>query len=109
EARAYAAWLSRSGRLVGARLCSEHEWERAARGADDRIFPHGDRLLPDDANYDETYGRHPLGFGPDEVGSHPESESPYGVLDLVGNVLEWTRSVRRPGEPILRGGSWYHA
>src|SRR5207253_1092585 len=96
-----------SGRLPGARLCDEHEWERAARGADGRRFPHGDRLAPDDANYDETYGRHPLAYGPDEVGSHPASESPFGVRDMAGNVYEWVRSVRAPAEAVYRGGAWY--
>ncbi|ATB50264.1 bifunctional serine/threonine-protein kinase/formylglycine-generating enzyme family protein [Corallococcus macrosporus] len=108
DARAYLAWLDRSGRLPGARLCSEYEWERAARGADARLFPMGDVLAPDDANFDETYGRQPLGFGPDEVGAHPASASPFGVMDLAGNVIEWVRSVRKPGEAVARGGSWYY-
>ena len=107
DARAYVAWLDRTGRLPGARLCTEHEWERAARGADDRIFPHGDRILPDDANIDVTYGRRPEAFGPDEVGAHPDSDSPFGVDDLVGNVWEWTESIQEAGQPSLRGGSYY--
>src|SRR6185436_5453816 len=86
DAEAYLRWLDRSARVPGARLCSEQEWERAARGADDRPFPHGDRLLPEDANFDETYDRN--GYGPDEVGAHPASASPFGVEDLVGNVFE---------------------
>src|SRR6202022_2636026 len=84
DAQAYLGWLDRSGRLPGARLCDEYEWERAARGADDRRFAHGDTLSPEDANFDETYDR--KGFGPDEVGTHPASTSPFGVRDLVGNV-----------------------
>ncbi|WP_434041091.1 MULTISPECIES: bifunctional serine/threonine-protein kinase/formylglycine-generating enzyme family protein [Sorangium] len=108
DAEAYVHWLDRTGRLRGARLCSEHEWERAARGADDRRFPHGDALAPDDANFDETYGRKPQSFGPDEVGSHPASESPFGVLDMTGNVYEWTRSAAAPDEAIVRGGAWYY-
>src|SRR5262249_4652406 len=105
--QAYVAWLDRSGRVPGARLCDEHEWERAARGADDRLYPHGDVLDPDDANHDATYGRRPLGYGPDEVGAHPASESRVGVHDMAGNVWEWVRSVRDPGEAVIRGGSWY--
>lgn len=108
DAEAYMAWLDRTGRVPRARLCDEREWERAARGADDRGFPHGDRLEPDDANFDETYGRVSLAFGPDEVGSHPASESPFGVLDMTGNVYEWTRSALLPGAVILRGGAWYY-
>src|SRR6185369_8675040 len=78
DARAYAGWLDSSGRLPGARPCRQREWERAARGADDRRYPHGNVLAGDDANIDETYGREPSAFGPDEVGSHPGSDSPFG-------------------------------
>jgi formylglycine-generating enzyme required for sulfatase activity len=108
DAEAYAAWLDRTGRVPGARLCSEREWERAARGADGRRFPSGDRLAADDANHDVTYGREPLGFGPDEVGSHPTSRSPFALEDMAGNVWEWTRSHESPEQPVIRGGSWYH-
>jgi serine/threonine protein kinase/formylglycine-generating enzyme required for sulfatase activity len=105
---AYTAWLSRTGRVPGARLCTEHEWERAARGADDRELPHGDRLEPDDANFDETYGRQPLGFGIDEVGAHPASRSPFGLDDMSGNVLEWTVSSLVDKEWVVRGGAYYY-
>ena len=74
--------------MPGARLCSELEWERAARGGDDRMFPHGDELRAEDANIDLTYGRVDSAYGPDAVGSHPASRSPFGVDDLAGNVLE---------------------
>ncbi|WP_224370961.1 nSTAND1 domain-containing NTPase [Hyalangium versicolor] len=107
DARAYAAWLDTTGRVPGARLCTDAEWERAARGADGRLFPSGDRLEPDDANIDVTYGRQPLGFGPDEVGSHPGSRSPFGVDDMAGNVWEWTRSDEALEQPVIRGGSWF--
>jgi serine/threonine protein kinase/formylglycine-generating enzyme required for sulfatase activity len=107
DAEAYAAWLDRTGRLPGARLCDEHEWERAARGADDRPYPHGDRLFPDDANHDATYGRDPLSFGPDEAGVHPLSDSPFGVADLAGSVWEWVRSVSGREQVVMRGGSFY--
>ena len=108
DAVAFAAWLDRTGRIPGARLCDEYEWERAARGADARTFPSGSTLLPDDANIDVTYGRDPLAFGPDEVGSHPASRSPIGADDMAGNVWEWTRSVQIPGAPVFRGGAaWF--
>ena len=55
DAESYADWLASTGRVPGARLCTPFEWERAARGADGRRFPHGNRLLRDDANIDETY------------------------------------------------------
>src|SRR5678815_2053151 len=86
DAVAFAAWLDRSGRVRGARLCDEYEWERAARGADGRTFPTGTVLAPDDANIDVTYGREPLAFGPDEIGSHPQSRSPVGADDMAGNI-----------------------
>ncbi|HLL00757.1 MAG TPA: SUMF1/EgtB/PvdO family nonheme iron enzyme [Myxococcaceae bacterium] len=109
SARAYAQWLADTGRVPGARLCSELEWERAARGVDGREYPHGDSLEPDDANYDLTYGKEPDGFGPDEVGSHPTSRSPFGVDDMVGNVWEWTYSFLEAKKPVARGGSYYYA
>ncbi|HMG21003.1 MAG TPA: SUMF1/EgtB/PvdO family nonheme iron enzyme, partial [Kofleriaceae bacterium] len=107
DAVAFAAWLDRTGRIPGARLCDEYEWERAARGADARMFPSGAALAPDDANIDVTYGREPLAFGPDEVGAHPGSRSPVGADDMAGSVWEWMRSVQAPGAPVIRGGCWY--
>ncbi|HVM11653.1 MAG TPA: SUMF1/EgtB/PvdO family nonheme iron enzyme, partial [Actinomycetota bacterium] len=107
DARAYAAWLASTGRVPNARLCTEREWERAARGADAREYPHGGQLAPDDANHDRTYGQVPESFGPDEVGAHPVSESPFGVHDLSGNVWEWVESSLEPGSAIARGGSYY--
>jgi formylglycine-generating enzyme required for sulfatase activity len=107
DAVAFARWADRTRRVPGARLCDEYEWERAARGADGRLLPTGAALGPDDANIDVTYGRAPLGFGPDEVGSHPGGRSPVGAEDMAGNVWEWTRSVETPDAPIARGGCWY--
>jgi formylglycine-generating enzyme required for sulfatase activity len=88
------------------------EWERAARGADGRSYPHGEKLEATDANVDITYDRKELARGPDEVGSFPGSDSPFGVSDLAGNV--WDMVVGPPtaahptGEPWMKGGSWYH-
>jgi formylglycine-generating enzyme required for sulfatase activity len=117
----YAAWLDKTGRLPGARPCTEREWERAARGADDRRYTHGDALEPDDADFDRTYGRETNAYGPDEVGSHPVSDSPFGVADMIGNVAEWCLSIhglhRTLGKParellggddmVLRGAPYY--
>jgi formylglycine-generating enzyme required for sulfatase activity len=106
DAAAYAAWLARTGRLPGARLCSELEWERAARGADGRTTPTGRVLEGDDANISAmTYDLDLM--GPDEVGSHAASASPYGLLDVAGNAFEWTAG-ERAGTYVARGGSYYH-
>jgi eukaryotic-like serine/threonine-protein kinase len=107
DAELYAGWLRRTGRVPGARLCSEAEWERAARGADDRLFPHGDDLAPDDANFKESYGHVDSAFGPDEVGAHPASRSPFGVEDLAGNVFELTVSSQQANQFVIRGGAYY--
>ncbi|HEU4407944.1 MAG TPA: SUMF1/EgtB/PvdO family nonheme iron enzyme, partial [Polyangiaceae bacterium] len=106
DAAAYAAWLDRTGRVPGARLCTEYEWERAARGADGRPFPHGEGLAGAEANYGETYGGE--GKGPDEVGSHPASRSPFGLDDTSGNAFEWARSSLDEGQFVVRGGSYLH-
>ncbi|MBN2340680.1 MAG: SUMF1/EgtB/PvdO family nonheme iron enzyme [Deltaproteobacteria bacterium] len=102
---AYTDWLNRTGELPHARLCTELEWERAARGADHRIYPHGDFISPGDANYRASYPDSPAAIGPDEIGSYPQSISPFGVNDMAGNVWEWTTSVLNNGY-VLRGGSY---
>ena len=102
----YLGWLRQSGRVPGARLCSELEWERAARGADDRLFPHGDQIADDDANIDTTYDRLDGAYGPDEVGAHPVSRSPFDVDDLAGNIMEIVAS-EHGDDFLLRGGSFY--
>jgi formylglycine-generating enzyme required for sulfatase activity len=103
----YMRWLRATGRVPGARLCSELEWERAARGADDRVYPHGDDLAPDDANFDGTYARGGSSLGPDAVGAHPASRSPFGVDDMAGNVLELVRSSLTPDGFAIRGGAYF--
>jgi serine/threonine protein kinase/formylglycine-generating enzyme required for sulfatase activity len=108
DAAVYTAWLRSTGRVPGARLCTEVEWERAARGADDRVFPHGDELLADDANFDLTYGRVQSAYGPDIVGAHSGSRSPFGIDDLAGNAFEFAVSSQRPDEFVIRGGAYYY-
>ncbi|HXI56172.1 MAG TPA: bifunctional serine/threonine-protein kinase/formylglycine-generating enzyme family protein [Polyangia bacterium] len=106
DIEAYLHW--RALRVVGARLCTEWEWERAARGADDRVFPHGNILAKDDANFDLTYGRKSLAFGPDEVGAHPLSISPFGLHDMAGNLLEITSTKSGKDQFSGRGGGYYY-
>jgi formylglycine-generating enzyme required for sulfatase activity len=111
DARAYADWLALT-RLPGARLCSEREWERAARGADGRPFPQGDQLLAGDTNFQATYAVDAEQMGADEVGSFPVDRSPFGVLDLGGNVSEWVGDSvdgAHPETHVARGGNGFNA
>jgi formylglycine-generating enzyme required for sulfatase activity/predicted Ser/Thr protein kinase len=110
DMRAYVAWLSATGKVPGARLCTDTEWERAARGADHRVHPSAlVRLDPKDANFDATYGRISGAYGPDEVGRHPEGRSPFGVDDMAGNVWEVAVNDDAPDSFVVRGGCYYEA
>ncbi len=106
DSRAYLAWLDRTGRLPGARFCTEEEWERAARGADGRLYPHGNHLKVGDANVDSTYGHRPPAMGLDTIGSYPATKSPVGVYDASGNVFEWVQT-KNAGTYLVKGGSFY--
>ena len=109
DAKKYAAWLDQTGEVTGARLCTELEWERAARGADRRIYPHGYQLHPGDANYADSWNRATGALGASEVGTFKISTSPFGVNDMAGNVQEWTVSALHDNEFVLRGGSFESA
>lgn len=112
---AYATWLAKTTGQPW-RLPSEAEWEKAARGADGRIYPWGDTF--DKARCNTSAGR--VGTTT-PVGSYPSGESPYHVQDMTGNAWEWTSSLyllypyrkndgRENLDPtdnrVLRGGSW---
>ena len=102
DAAAYAAWLTRSRDDGGVyRLPTGDEWEVAGRGRDGRRWPWGDAWRE---GVSQTGAA-----GPAAVGSHPGGASPFGVLDLSGNVGEWTSDRgRRDGGParLVRGCSW---
>src|SRR5581483_7708037 len=107
DLEAYAQWLASTGRVPRARLCTNAEWERAARGADGRRYPTGATLPARATNIDKSYDRRPDCFGPDPVGSHPDGKSPFGLDDMAGNV--WEMTLDEDGSSSIRGGGWYES
>ena len=83
EARQFCLWLTEMNNK-SIKIPTEAQWEKAARGTDQRIYPWGN-YFPDCtiANYNNCSGNTSL------VGSHPEDRSYYGVMDMGGNVTEW--------------------
>lgn len=99
DARAYAQW-------AGKRLPHEWEWQYAAQGTDGRLYPWGNEWNADAVPEPSTAREMPA---PDDVDAHPDGASPFGVMDLVGNVWQWTDEYvdTHTRAAIVRGGSAY--
>ncbi len=118
DATAYCEWLTEkldNGTVIT--LPTEAQWEKAARGTDGKIYPWGDKIDANRANYTDTGIR-----TTSPVGCFPNGNSEYGLVDVSGNVWEWCQDWfgEYPDEPVvdpkgpsdgefrvLRGGCWF--
>jgi formylglycine-generating enzyme required for sulfatase activity len=120
DAVVYCRWLAKTTKKPY-RLPTEAEWEKAARGTDGRIYPWGNKWDAKRCNTSED--------GPGKttpVGAYPAGASPYGLLDITGNVWEWCATkwgkpypydatedewgddyLKAGGYRVVRGGSFY--
>ncbi len=126
DADAYCKWLSKKIGL-NFKLPTEAQWEKAARGTDGRKYPWGEHDPYHKKKYYANYDYDPDNYEEDgyrytaPVGFYPQGASPYGLVDMAGNVWEWCYDwygpynagyQKNPTGPesvsyrVLRGGSW---
>jgi len=95
DLKAFAKW-------VGGHIPTREQWEKAGRGTEGNRFPWGNDWRPELVNHDSG------GSTPVNQFEQAGNVSPYGAVDMVGNVLEWVDggATRRPGAAFLKGGAW---
>ncbi len=105
---AFCNWLSAELKTAQVRLPTEQEWQRAAVGDTSWSYPWGNEMDDTCANYANHVGQ------VSSVGSYPKGQSPFGIMDMVGNLWEWNQTIWGTDNTDLsgyvyrnyRGGAW---
>jgi formylglycine-generating enzyme required for sulfatase activity len=100
QALDFCQWLSDKSDL-NIDLPTERQWERAARGFDGLLYPWGEFYEP---NRSPSLDAQSMSASP--IAAYPEGASPFGVLDMCGNVWQWTNTKTDSEEIKLKGGCW---